>query len=206
MQLVSNVKNRATTRVAPYEKSDYYRRGGSCTHPIQFLIGCMTILVFLCCSSGLAASGKLEFSPAISDDRGLVVQAKTTISASVTTDIASINHASLNITRGGRALGDFPLKQNGNVWSTNLKLEFPGSHILTVRLFEGTKIWSAATDLTGIESAVAKNTVASGDLEFLVTTGKAGGDTSPAFGLLALLGLIALVFLGTRVFGKTVKS
>jgi hypothetical protein len=164
------------------------------------------LLIFLCCSSGLAASGKLEFSPGISDDRGLVVQAKTTISASVTTDIANINHASLNITRGGRALGDFPLQQNGNVWSTNLKLEFPGAHILTVRLFEGTKIWSAASDLTGIESPVAKNGTANGDLEFLVTTGKAGGDTSPVFGLLALLGLIALVFLGTRAFGKTVKS
>jgi hypothetical protein len=75
-----------------------------------------------------------------------------------------------------------------------------------VRLFEGNRIWSAASDLTGIESKVAKNSSASGDLEFLVTTGKAGGDTSPVFGLLALLGLIALVFLGTRVFGKTVKS
>lgn len=160
------------------------------------------LLVFLCCSSILAAPGKLEFSPGISDDRGLVVQAKTSISASVTTDIANVNQASLNITRGGRALGDFPLKQNGKVWSSNLKLEFPGSHIVTVRLFEGTKIWSAATDLTGIESAIAKNTVADGDLEFLVTTGKAGGDASPAFGLLALLGLIALVFLGTRAFGR----
>ncbi len=160
------------------------------------------LLVFLCCSSILAAPGKLEFSPGISDDRGLVVQAKTSISASVTTDIANVNQASLNITRGGRALGDFPLKQNGKVWSSNLKLEFPGSHIVTVRLFEGTKIWSAATDLTGIESAIAKNTVADGDLEFLVTTGKAGGDASPAFGLLALLGLIALVFLGTRTFGR----
>lgn len=160
------------------------------------------LLVFLLGSSILAAPGKLEFSPSISDDRGLVVQAKTTISASVTTDITGINHASLNITRGGRALGDFPLKQNGKVWSSNLKLEFPGSHIVTVRLFEGTKIWSAAADLTGIESAIAKNTVAGGDLEFLVTTGKAGGDASPAFGLLALLGLIALVFLGTRAFGR----
>ena len=164
------------------------------------------LLVFLCCSSILAAPGKLEFSPGISDDRGLVVQAKTSISASVTTDIANVNQASLNITRGGRALGDFPLKQNGKVWSSNLKLEFPGSHIVTVRLFEGTKIWSAATDLTGIESAIAKNTVASGDLEFLVTTGKAGGDVSPVFGLLALVGLIALVYFGTRAFGRTVKS
>ncbi len=164
------------------------------------------LLIFLWCSSGLAASGKLEFSPGISDDRGLVVQAKTSIEARVTTDIANINHASLNITRGGRALGDFPLKKNGHVWSTNLKLEFPGAHILTIRLFEGSKIWSAASDLTGIESTVAKNAVASGDLEFLVTTGKAGGDASPAFGLLALFGLITLVFLGTRVFGKTVKS
>jgi hypothetical protein len=164
------------------------------------------LLIFLCCSSVLAAPGKLEFSPGLSDDRGLVVQAKTMIEARVTTDTANINQASLNITRGGRALGDFPLKKNGNVWSTNLKLEFPGSHILTVRLFEGRKIWSAATDLIGIESPVAKTSLASGDLEFLVTTGKAGGDTSPAFGLLALLGLIALVFLGTRVFGKTVKS
>jgi hypothetical protein len=160
------------------------------------------LLVFLCCSSVLAAPGKLEFDPGISDDRGLVVQAKTSFEARVTTDIANINHASLNITRGGRALGDFPLKQNGNVWSTTLKLEFPGSHIITVRLFEGSKIWSAATDLTGIESAIAKNTSASGDLEFVVTTGKAGGDASPVYGLLALLGLIALVFLGTRAFGR----
>jgi hypothetical protein len=144
--------------------------------------------------------------PGLSDDRGLVVQARTTIGASVTTDIAGISHASLNITRGGRALGDFPLKRNGNVWTTNLKLEFPGAHVLTVRLFEGTKIWSAASDLTGIESVVAKNTVAIGDLEFLVTTGKAGGDTSPVFALLGLLGLIVLVVLGTRAFGRTVKS
>jgi hypothetical protein len=165
---------------------------------LRFLV----VLIFLLCTSSLAASGKLEFSPGISDDRGLVVQAKTNIAASVTTDIANINHASLNITRGGRALGDFPLKQNGNVWSTNLKLEFPGAHILTVRLFEGTKIWSAAADLTGIESAVAKASLANGDLEFLVTSGKAGGDASPVFALLALLGLIALVYFGTRAFGK----
>jgi hypothetical protein len=166
----------------------------------------IVLLVFLLFSTSLAAPGKLEFSPGINDDRGLVVQARTSIEASITTDISNISHASLNITRGGRALGDFPLKRNGNVWRTKLKLEFPGSHILTVRLFEGTKIWSAASDLTGIESAVAKNAVASGDLEFLVTTGKAGGDASPVFPLLALLGLIALVYFGTRAFGKTVKS
>jgi hypothetical protein len=162
----------------------------------------IVLLVFLLCSSSLAAPGKIEFMPGINDDRGLVVQAKTSIGASVTTDIAGISHASLNVTRGGRALGDFPLKRNGNVWSTNLKLEFPGSHILTVRLFEGDRIWSAASDLTGIESTVAKNATASGDLEFLVTTGKAGGDASPVFALLALLGLIALVYFGTRAFGK----
>jgi hypothetical protein len=164
------------------------------------------LLVFLLCSSGLAAIGKLEFSPGLNDDRGLVVQAKTSIQARVTTNIANITHANLNITRGGRALGDFPLKLKDNLWSTNLKLEFPGAHILTIRLFEGTRIWSAASDLTGIESGIAKNTLASGDLEFLVTTGKAGGDASPVFPLLALVGLIALVYFGTRAFGKTVKS
>jgi hypothetical protein len=135
-----------------------------------------------------------------------VVQAGASIEARVTTDIADISHASLNITRGGRALGDFPLKHNGKTWSTHFKLEFPGSHILTVRLFDKSSIWSAASDLTGIESSMAKNSLASGDLEFSVTSGKAGGDTSPVFALLALLGLITLVYFGTRAFGRTVKS
>ena len=166
----------------------------------------VVLLVFLVFSSVLAASGKLEITPGINDDRGLVVQAKITLLARVSADVANISHASLNITRGGRALGDFPLKHEGNFWTTNVKLEFPGSHIITVRLFEGTRIWSAASDLTGVESAALGKPVGSSDLEFLVTTGKAGGDVSPVFALLALLGLIALVAVGTQVFKKTVKS
>ena len=164
------------------------------------------LLVFFLCSGGLAASGKIEFLPGLSDDRGMVVQARKSTEARVMTDITNISHASLNITRGGRALGDFPLRRHGNLWSTNLKLEFPGSHVLTVRLFEGTRIWSAALDLTGIESRLATNAVASADLEFLVTTGKAGGDVSPVFPLLGLVGLIALVYFGTQAFRKTVNT
>ena len=166
----------------------------------------VVLLVFLMLSNGFAASGKLEVSPGMNDDRGLVVPAKTKLMARVITDLPNISHASLNITRGGRALGDFPLKHEGNVWVTNVKLEFPGSHIVTIRLFEGTRIWSAASDLTGVESRILGKPVGSSALEFLVTTGKAGGDVSPVFALLALLGLIALVALGTRVFQKTVKS
>ncbi len=167
----------------------------------------VVLLCFLLFSSVFATLGKLEFTPGINDDRGLVVQAKTKLQARVTTDIANISHASLNITRGGRALGDFPLKKNGSIWTTNLKLEFPGSHIVTVRLFEGTRVWSAASDLTGVESAIRGNSVGgSSNLEFLVTSGKAGNDVSPVFPLLGLLGLIALVAVGTQVFGKKVKA
>ncbi len=165
------------------------------------------LLVFMLCSSVFAVSGKLEVAPGINDDRGLVVPAKTKLMARVITDLPNISHASLNITRGGRALGDFPLKNEGNVWVTNVKLEFPGSHIVTIRLFEGTRIWSAASDLTGVESTTLGKPVGNSSLEFLVTSGKAGGDVSPVFALLALLGLIALVALGTQVFAKkTVKS
>jgi hypothetical protein len=162
--------------------------------------------VFLVVSSALAASGQLSVAPSLSDDRGLVVQAKTSLQARVTADLPGISHASLNVTRGGRALGDFPLTRQGNSWTTRLRLEFPGAHVLTVRLFEGNRIWSAATDLVGIESTIPKRSQSGSDLEFVVTSGKAGGDVSPAFGLLALLVLIAIVVFGTQVFRKTVKT
>ena len=162
--------------------------------------------LFLAFSSVFAASGQLNITPAINDDRGLVVQAKTRLVARVSADLPGINHASLNITRGGRALGDFPLTREGKFWIARLRLEFPGLHVLTVRLFEGSRIWSAATDLVGIESAIRGRGENGSDLEFVVTTGKAGGDVSPAFALLALLVLIAIVAFGTQVFRKTVKS
>ena len=159
-------------------------------------------------SIALADPGKLMLSPAVRLERGLAVGTNQTIEILVTSDaIRDQSTASINITRAGRAVGDFPLKRDGNAWKTKLNLELPGPQVLTVRMFDKTRVWAAAVDLTALRPEskdVPKTGQETEDLEFTVTSGKPGGDTSGWLGIAPLLVLIGAVAFGTQAFRKRV--
>jgi hypothetical protein len=115
----------------------------------------------------------------------------------------------MSLIRAGRPVGgEIPLRKNGTAWTGKAKLEFPGAHILTVRLFEGKRIWSAAIDTRALEADAKPFPATSSavqDLDFTATEGKAGGDTNGLWGILALVILAVGVFLVTRNAKKPVS-
>ena len=125
------------------------------------------------------------------------------------TGINGAKTATMSLIRAGRAVGgEIPLRKNGTAWTGKANLEFPGAHILTVRLFEGKRIWSAAIDTRALEADAKPfpaNSSAVQDLDLTATEGKAGGDTNGLWGILALVILAVGVFLATRNAKKPVS-
>ncbi len=163
-------------------------------------------VVFFLGSIALAETGTVTLSPAVRLERGVSVGINQTIEIRVTSDkIRDQGTATLNITRGGRPVGEYPLKRDGNAWKTKSKLEFPGPHVLTVRMFDKERVWAAAMDLNALrpESRDLPTTgSASENLEFTVTSGKIGSNASGWLGILPLVVLIGAVGIGTQVFRK----
>lgn len=166
----------------------------------------LTIALFILGSVALADSGKLTLSPAVRLERGLAVGTNQAIQIRVTSHaIRDQTTAIINVTRAGRAVGDFPLRRDGDQWTTTLKLELPGPQVLTVRMFDKTRVWASAVDLTALRPEspdVPRAGEATEDLEFTVTSGKAGADTSGWLGVAPLLVLIGAVAFGTQAFRK----
>jgi hypothetical protein len=163
-------------------------------------------IVLLLGSVALADSGTITLSPAVRLERGVAVGINQTIEIRVTSDaIRDQTTATLNITRGGRPVGEFPLKRDGDVWKTTSRLEFPGPHILSVRMFNKERVWAAAMDLTALRPEsrdVPRSGSASEELQFTVTSGKMGGNVSGWLGIVPLVVLIGAVALGTQVFRR----
>ncbi len=163
-------------------------------------------VVFFLGSIALAETGTVTLSPAVRLERGVSVGINQTIEIRVTSDkIRDQGTATLNITRGGRPVGEYPLKRDGDAWKTKSKLEFPGLHVLTVRMFDKERVWAAAMDLTALRPEsrdVPKTGSASENLEFTVTSGKIGSNASGWLGILPLVVLIGAVGIGTQIFRK----
>ena len=161
-----------------------------------------------------AEPGKITLTPSQNDTRGPVLNVIKPFEVRLETGIDGAKTATMSLIRAGRAVGgEIPLRKtspgkDGSVWTGKAKLEFPGAHILTVRLFEGKRIWSAAIDTRALEANAKpfpKNSSAVQDLDFTATEGKAGGDTNGLWGILALVILAVGVFLATRNAKKPVS-
>jgi hypothetical protein len=167
---------------------------------------CVGIILF---GQAFAEPGKITLTPSENDTRGPVLNVIKPFEVRLETDIAGAKTATMSLIRAGRPVGgEIPLRKNGTAWIGKAKLEFPGAHILTVRLFEGKRIWSAAIDTRALESDAKPFPATSSavqDLDFTVTEGKAGGDTNGLWGILALVLLAVGVFLATRNAKKPVR-
>jgi hypothetical protein len=166
----------------------------------------LTIALLTVGSVAFADTGTITLSPAVRLERGVSVGINQRIEIQVKSDsIRDQGTATLNITRGGRPAGEYPLKRDGDTWKTASKLEFPGPHVLTVRMFDKERVWAAAMDLTALRPEsrdVPKTGSVTENLEFTVTTGKIGSNASGWLGILPLVVLIGAVGIGTQVFRK----
>jgi hypothetical protein len=161
-----------------------------------------------------AEPGKITITPSENDARGPVLNVIKPFEVRLETGIDGAQTATMSLIRAGRPVGgEIPLRKTssgkaGTAWIGKAKLEFPGAHILTVRLFEGKRIWSAAIDTRALESDVKPFPATSSavqDLDFTATEGKPGGDTNGLWGILALVILAVGVFLATRNAKKPVR-
>ena len=160
-------------------------------------------------AQALAEPGKITLTPSQNDTRGPILNVIKPFTVRLETDINGAKTATLSLIRAGRPVGgEIPLRKDGKNWTGKAKLEFPGAHILTVRLFEGKRTWSAAIDASALEANAKPfpaSSSATQDLEFTVTEGKAGGDANGLWGILALVILAFGVYLATRNAKKPVR-
>ena len=169
----------------------------------------LIILALFLFGQAFAEPGKLTITPSENDARGPILNVMKPFEVRLESAINGAQTATMSLIRAGRPVGgEIPLRKDGDAWVGKAKLEFPGAHILTVRLFEGKRIWSAAIDTRALESDAKPfpaNSSAMQDLDFTVTEGKAGGDTNGLWGILALVVLAVGVFLATRNAKKPVR-
>jgi hypothetical protein len=172
-------------------------------------ISSLILVGILFFGQAFAEPGKITLTPSQNEARGPVLNVIKPFEVRLETDIAGAKTATMSLIRAGRPVGgEIPLRKNGTAWTGKAKLEFPGAHILTVRLFEGKRIWSAAIDTRALESDAKPFPATSSavqDLDFTATEGKAGGDTNGLWGILALVILAVGVFLVTRNAKKPVS-
>lgn len=172
-------------------------------------ISSLILMVILLFGQAFAETGKITLTPSQNDTRGPVLNVVKPFEVRLETAINGAKTATMSLIRAGRPVGgEIPLRKEGTTWTGKAKLEFPGAHILTVRLFEGKRIWSAAIDTRALESDAKPFPAGSNavqDLDFTVTEGKAGGDTNGLWGILALVILAGGVFLATRNAKKPVR-
>jgi hypothetical protein len=177
------------------------------TSSLMILVLILAPLIVL--GQAFAEPGKITLTPSENDTRGPVLNVIKPFEVRLETDIAAAKTATMSLIRAGRPVGgEIPLRKVGTTWTGKAKLEFPGAHILTVRLFEGKRIWSAAIDARALEpdaKAFPATSSAVQDLDFTATEGKAGGDTNGLWGILALVILAGGVFLATRNAKKPVR-
>jgi hypothetical protein len=169
----------------------------------------MVLTLLIALGQAVAEPGKVTLTPAQNNTRGPILNVIKPFEVRLETGINAAKTATMSLIRAGRPVGgEIPLQQKGNAWIGKAKLEFPGAHILTVRLFEGKRIWSAAIDTSALEAdakPIPAGSSATQDLEFTVTEGKAGGDTNGLWGILALVILAVGVYLATRNAKKPVR-
>ncbi len=153
-------------------------------------------------SAALAGEATLNIFPAANLERGLTVVQGRMTEFRVTPNVPDLQTVTLNITRGGRVMGEYAMRREGTEFVAKFGFEFPYAHIATLRLYQAKRVLTSAFDLSVLESTDAKlvpmSSKVSQPIVFAATEGKAGGDASPLYGLLALVVLGLAVFLGTR--------
>ena len=153
-------------------------------------------------STALAQEASLKISPAANLERGLNVIQGQKLEFRVSPKMTGLQTVTLNITRGGRVVGEYAMRREGADYFAKLPLELPSAHIVTVRMYQNNRTLTAALDLEVLqpEDATLVPVGSSGTqpLRFSVSEGKAGGDANPIWGLAALVVLAVGVFLGTR--------
>ena len=157
-----------------------------------------------------AESGSLSVIPAATLDRGATVVAGQRLEFRLKTEVRELQTATLNLTRAGRSVGEYAMRRDGADWTAALKLELPYAYIATVRLFEKERVWAGASDLYALENEDASQIKAAQSvtipLELVVTEGKPGGDTSPIWGLAAMLVLVAIVAFSAQLLRRKPKA
>lgn len=166
-----------------------------------------SLLVFLLLvSPALAANGALTITPAATLDRGVTVVVGQRLEFRLKTDVDNLQTATLNLTRAGRVVGEYAMRRVGSDWTASLVLDLPYSYVATVRLFESQRVWAGATDLYALEredaGQVKLGSKVETPLDFVVTEGKPGGDTSPWWGIAATMVLVLIVGIGTQVIRR----
>jgi hypothetical protein len=162
------------------------------------------LLLFV--SPALAASGALTITPAATLDRGVTTVVGQRLEFRLKTEVGNLQTATLNLTRAGRVVGEYAMRRDGNDWTASLTLDLPYSYVATVRLFETQRVWAGATDLYALEredaNQVKRSSKVETPLDFVVTEGKPGGDTSPWWGIAATMVLVLIVGIGTQVIRR----
>jgi hypothetical protein len=145
----------------------------------------------------LAQAGSIEASPAAVLAEVLVVPAGQRVSYDVRlSGVGAGATGQLTATRGGREVWNLPLTLRGGVWHATGTLAQPGRHVITVRLLDGARAVTAAVDVNADE-APRRGGPARLELEFAATSGRAGGDASGWWGVVAMLVLVVGVAAGT---------
>jgi hypothetical protein len=161
--------------------------------------------------AAFADRATLTLSPAITTEtHGNTVVVGQRLAFSLEPGISDIQTATLNLTRAGRVVGEYAMRNEGTRWTVAVKLELPYAYVATVRLYEQQRVWAGATDLYALESEDASQVKPSDTLalplELTVTDGKPGGDANPWWGILAALALVVGVGLGTQVIRRKPKG
>ncbi len=162
------------------------------------------IIILACLLFSVARAGEasLKVSPAANLERGLTVVQGQKVEFRVSPGIADLQTVTMNITRGGRVMGEYAMRRDGADYVVKIPLELPNAHIVTVRMYQAQRVWASVLDLTVLEpedkNQVPANSSFTEPLRFSVTEGKAGGDANPLWGIVAMLVLAAGVFIGTR--------
>ena len=165
------------------------------------------VMLLLSCTVARASDASLKVSPALNLDRGLTVVQGQPLEFRVSPGIENLQTVTLNVTRGGRVMGEYAMRLEGSDYVAKFPLELPYAHIVTLRLYQNNRVWASALDLTALQPEDAKlvpnNSSFSQVLNFSATEGKAGADANPLWGIFALVVLGIGVFFGTR--GKKTK-
>ncbi len=161
----------------------------------------LIILAFFS-TTALAQEASLKISPATNLERGLTVLQGQKLEFRVSPGMTDLQTVTLNITRGGRVMGEYAMRREGTDYVAQLPLELPYAHIVTVRMYQANRTWTSALDLDVLQPEDAKlvpvGSSQTQPLRFSVTEGKAGGDASPIWGIAALVVLALGVYIGTR--------
>jgi len=106
----------------------------------------------------------------------------------------------VSATRGGREVWQYPLLHVGGLWTARAALTEAGPHVVSVRLYQGQRVWSAAADLSVLEPGRARPEAdpVREVLDFQVSGGSKGGDASGWWGIAAMLALFLAVWFGSQ--------